>query len=199
VSNKEDAKVIDGEFTPVGEQGDDVKSTAMVPASYGTALTSIHPLEQGETALAYVSRLMELIPNPDEDVIDKIAAGILGAINLEDENELWDSTGSQKCIGKVFTFHSVHIQPSDFEDAPLPYFLVCKVSDHETGEETVMTTGAVNICTSLVKAHMLGNLPAVAEICGPRRRPKSGRVPLHLKWYVKLSADQGGVSGNGGR
>lgn len=151
-----------------------------------TSLATLHPPEPGERGVAYVARMMELLPPPDDEVIDRIAESILRADAPSDENEIWESVGSRDCIGKRFIFHSVHINPSDFENGPLPWYLVCRVTDMSTGEETVLTTGSVNICTSLVKAQLLGNLPWEAEIVGPRRVPKSGHVPLHLRWMARI-------------
>jgi len=169
--------------------------TALAPAQQnGSALAQrqtwaplaeLPPPDGDETPVAYVNRLMEMLPPPPGDAVDKIAAGILAAADLEDENQLWDSTGSQKLVGKTFIFRSVHISPSDLPDAPLDWFVIAFATDYETGEETVITSGSVNICTSLVKAQMLGNLPAAAEIMGPRRRLRSGRVPLHLRWMLQ--------------
>lgn len=168
-------------------EGGAENGAALVPAGQPGTIFAIHPLQPDESPTGYVARMMQLLPEPDEDAVNKIAAGILGAANLDDENELWDSTGSSKLIGKTFVWRRLTVRPSDFENGPLPYFLVCLVTDYETGEDSVVTTGSVNICTSLIKAHFLGNLPAVAEVCGPRRRPRSGFIPLHLRWMVKMA------------
>lgn len=168
-------------------------TTALATRGQGMTLAKLHPLQEGETPLAYVARMMQLLPEPDEDAVNKIAAGILAADDLDDENQLWDSTGSSKLIGKTYVFQRLTVRPSDFDNAPLPFFLVCMATDYETGQETVITTGSVNIVTSLIKAHLLGNLPAVAEICGPRRRPKSGYIPLHLRWMVKMAVAEANI------
>lgn len=149
-----------------------------------TALIELPKPEADETALRYIGRLMEQLPAQTEDVINRIAENILSAEDFDSENELWESTGSNKVIGKSFRFDSVHPNPSDFADSPLPFYLVCKVVDMESGEESILTTGSVNICVSLVKAQLLGRLPAVADIVGPKRTPRSGHVPLHLRWHM---------------
>jgi hypothetical protein len=155
-----------------------------------TALTKLPAVEPDESALRYVARLMQLLPPQPDDVIDSIAAQILAAPTAAEENRLWDATGSRDVANRAFVFHSVHLQPSDYEDALIPWYLVCKVTDQETGEKRVLTTGSINIMTALVKAQMLGNLPWEAEIVGPRRTPKSGRIPLHLRWLGKIVEPQ---------
>lgn len=169
--------------------GDQVAETALAPIERQFNLVGLPMPEAAETALTYMARIMEMLPQPEEDVIEKIAAQILMADSPMEENLLWDATGSSKVVNRSFIFHSVHIQPSDYDDAILPYFLVCKVSDPKTGEAGILTTGSTNICTSLVKAQLLGNLPWEARIVGPKRTPKSGRLPLHLQWVAKIVSD----------
>lgn len=174
--------------------GDDqaTPGTALVPRGQWTALAELPGVEPDELPTRYVARIMEMLPPPSADAIEKIAAGILGAPSPGEENQLWEATGSRDLVGRCFIWHRVTAQPSDYQDAPLPYFLACEVTDKATGERTIVTTGSVNICTSLVKAQLLGNLPWEAEIVGPRRTPKSGHIPLHLRWLARVvqPADQ---------
>lgn len=160
---------------------------ALIPAGPSTALLEVLQPRENESNLVYMVRLMEMLPPATEDVIDSIAGRILAADSFEAENALWDSTGSKDAVGESFIFHSVHIQPSDYEEGVLPFFLVCKVTHCGTGERTVLTTGSTNICTSLVKAQLLRRLPAQAQIVGPRRTPKSGHVPLRLRWQARMA------------
>lgn len=163
--------------TPQGEQ---------LPARLETGLALLPPAEPAETNRDYLVRLMEMLPDPSEDVVDKIMGQILAAPTPMAENQLWDALGSRDAVGRRFIFRSCHILPSDYEEAALPYFLVCRVTDLESGEETVLSTGSANIVTSLVKAQVLGQLPWEAEIVAPKRTPKSGRVPLRLRWIARV-------------
>ena len=151
-----------------------------------TALVKLPDTLPDERPLQYVQRLMEMLPQATDDVVQGIAARILSAPTEAEENRMWDATGSKNAAGKRFVFHSVHAYPSDFEDSPLDYYLVCRVTDMDSGEKSVLTTGSVNICTSLVKAQVLGRLPWEAEIVAPKRTPKSGRVPLRLRWIARI-------------
>ena len=165
---------------------DDAAHSQALAVRRETGLAVMPPRVSDETNLAYLHRLMELLPPTPDDVIDSIAGRILEAETPTEENKLWDSTSSKDAVGKRLIFQSVHILPSDYEDSPLDYFLVCKVIDCETGEQTVMSTGSVNIVAALVKAQVMGSLPWEAEIVGPKRVPKSGRLPLHLRWLGKV-------------
>lgn len=149
-------------------------------------LPALPQRDVAETNLEYVERLMELLPPASEDVIDSIAGQILEAETMAEQNAVWDATGSKDAVGRQFIFHSVHLQPSDYDEALLPYYLVCRVTDRTTGERTVLTTGSLNVMVALVKAQVLGQLPWEAEIVGPRRTPKTGRIPLHLRWIAKV-------------
>lgn len=152
-----------------------------------TALVALPAREMAETNLDYVHRLMEMLPPPADDVIDAIAGKILAAESMYEENMLWDATGSQNAVGRRFIAHSVHVQPSDYEDSPLDYFVVINVTDLSTGEKTVLTSGSVNLAVSFVKAQILGQLPWEFEVAAPKRTPKNGKVPLHVRWVAKVA------------
>lgn len=155
-----------------------------------TALVLLPDRQVEETTRAYVTRLIELLPPADDDVIERIGEQIFAAGNLAEENLIWDSAGAKDAVGKEFIFKSVHLMDSDFEDSWCPYFLICKVTDLETSENTVLTTGSESMVKSLVKAQLLGNLPAQARISGPRKgHTRKGRVPLHITWIMKVGAD----------
>lgn len=151
------------------------------------ALVQLHPIESGESAIRYVERLMQLLPAPDENTVEKIAAQIIAADNMVDENEMWESTGSAKLIGRRFRFDSLTLLPSTYDESPFGWYLGIQAVDTATGEEVFITSGSVNLVTSLVKAHFLGNLPAIGEIMGPRRPPKSGHTPLHMRWQARVA------------
>lgn len=186
MASRDTKLVSDG--TPADGTGTDAAqpATQLVPVTQFTALANLPKPTDDERPIHYLARIMEMLPPQSDDVVDRILDSILTAPTQMEENKLWDSTGSKDAIGKRFIFHSVHIQPSDYEDSPLPYFVIAKVTDLQTGEETVLTSGSVNIVTSLVKAQLLGNLPWEGEIRGPRRTPKNGRVPLHMLWVGKI-------------
>lgn len=159
------------------------KSLAETPAQV-TDLVRMPEVRADETPTTYLARIMEMLPEPPDDVVDKITAQILQAPTLEAENQVWDSTSSKNCIGRLYEFLSVHVLPSDQPDSRLPYYVVANAIDRETGEKTVVSSGSMSIVASLVKAQLMGRLPAVAEIMGPRRETKNKRMPLHLRWYV---------------
>lgn len=144
--------------------------------------------EPGEGAVHWVGRLMEMLPPPTEDVVDKITEALLASEGPADENAFWDegTTATRNAINRRFIFRSVHALPSDQPDSALPFYLICRVTDPSTGEELLLNTGSVSIVTALVKAQLLGGLPWEAEIVGPRRQTRNKRTPLHLRWIAKV-------------
>lgn len=148
-------------------------------------LARLLPPQDGELPVQYISRMMEMLPPPAEDAVNKIVASILGADTPGDENELWDAMSSKDAAGKAFRFHSVHAYPSTYEESPLRYFLVCNVTDLASGEKAVLTTGAVNVVTALVKAQVLGRLPWDAEVVAPKGVKSNGKIPLRLRWLAR--------------
>lgn len=169
----------------------EAQAVAKLPPGPSLALP---PMTATESVPQWITRLMEMLPPPADDVADKIAAAILTAESPIEENMLWEgATSSKNLMGERFIFHSCHIQPSDQEDSRLPYYLICDVTNCGTGERGVMSTGSYNIVAALVKAQVLGQLPWEAEIVGPRRR-KENKLPLHLRWIAKIvDSDQDGA------
>jgi len=183
---RDDQPVKDATFTESTDAPEQEETTALVPVVQWTALAELPRPADAERPIHYLARIMEMLPPATGDVVDRILDSILAAPTQMEENKVWDSTGSKDAVGKRYIFHSVHIQPSDYDDGPLPYFIVADVTDATTGEQTVLTSGSVNIVTSLVKAQLLGNLPWEGEIKGPRRPTKTGHVPLHIMWIGKV-------------
>lgn len=149
-----------------------------------TLMTPFPTREPDESNYRYLERMMEGLPAPEGDRGDELTGKILGSGSLQEDNDVWDSTSTRDLIGRTFVFHDVKVRTSDYTEG-LRYMLVCDVSDPKTGEKDVITTGAVNVCASLVAAKYRGDLPAEAEIRGPKRKLDDGKTPIHLHWLGK--------------
>lgn len=141
--------------------------------------------EDGESNFRYLERLMEALPEPEGDRGDELTGKILQSGSLQEENDVWESKSSKDLVGRRFIFRDILARPSDSEGG-LELMLVCFVEDPRTHEPDVVTTGSVNVCASLVRAKYLGQLPAEAEIRGPKREVKGSKIPLHLHWLGKV-------------
>lgn len=170
--------------TSIDDQWD--QSVALVERRSDGWLTKLPDKPVDMSPLGYLARLMEMLPEPTEDVIGKIAMQILTAGNKASENAIWDAVGSKDVVNQTFIWHAVHIHPTEFAEGLLPYFLACDVTDLSTGERTVLTTGSVNLCSSLIHAQLVGGLPWEGTVVGPRRPTKSGHVPLHMRWGSRI-------------
>jgi len=164
------------------------ETTALALWQQPNALARIAPVEEGEKPLTYVTRLMQMLPPPAEDAVQMFAASILNAGGPADENAFWDAEtlSSKNAEGRRFIFRNCFIHDSDHPEGPFPWYLAVQVTDMESGEETILTTGSANIVTALVKAQLLGALPWEGEIVGPKRTPKSGHRPLHIRWLARI-------------
>lgn len=141
--------------------------------------------EPDESNFRYLERLMDALPAPDEDAGDALIGKLLGAATLTEQNDAWDATSTRDLIGRRFVFHTLTCRPSDQPDG-LQFFLVCRVTDSETGEQDTITTGSQNVVAQLVRAYYGGMLPAEARIEGPKRKTPDGKTPLHLIWTGKV-------------
>lgn len=142
--------------------------------------------EQDESFFRYLERLMEGLPEPEGDQSDALTGKILSAGSFQEENDVWEATSSRDLIGRRYIFREIRARKAEQPEG-LQYFLVCTVEDPRTHEQDTITTGATNVCASLVRAAYLGQLPAEAEIRGPKRPVEGGKTPLHLHWLGKAS------------
>lgn len=142
--------------------------------------------EPGMSYFRYLEELMEHLPEEEGDQADALTGKILSAGSMQEENDVWEATSGKDLIGRRFIFRSIRARKADQPDG-LQYFLICQVEDPRTHEPDVITTGAVNVCASLVRAAYLGELPAEAEIRGPKRPVEGGKTPLHLHWIGKVA------------
>lgn len=152
----------------------------------GTDILALPSREPDESNFRYLERLMQMLPAPESDGGDELIGKILGTDSLQEENDLWDSNSTARLIGHRVVFHECWARPSD-QPQGLQFFLVCRITDRATGETDTLTTGSQNIVASLVRRAFLGQLPAEAEICGPKRKTEDGKVPLHLRWIGKVA------------
>lgn len=167
-----------------------VSSDKLIPAQ-STAIVRLPAKQLDETNTQWLQRLAELLPAPSEDVADRLVGEILGSPDMVNENMIWESTSSRELINHRFVWHGIAMQPSTESDG-LPFFLVCDVTDRATGEKKVITTGSLNLCASLIRAHFHNAFPWEGEIVGPRRPPKNGRMPLHMRWVARVVMPEDG-------
>ena len=152
----------------------------------GSPDLAIPSREAEESNFHYLERLMAMLPEPEGDGADLLIGKILGAESMQEENDVWETTSSRELVGKRYVFEAVAARPSGVGQG-LQYFLVCTVTDCDTGERDTITTGSLNIVASLMRRVLSGDLPAVATIEGPKRQLESGRIPLHLRWEGKMA------------
>lgn len=133
------------------------------------------------------AQMATLIPAEKEDSVDTILAAILAADSWEHLADPWESTNAAALAGRRLLIRSLLRRPSDFRDG-LGIFLVVDSVDANTGEPVVWTTSSVAIVAQLVRAYVLGDLPAYAEVIVAARPTEAGYRPQHLKFYGKPAA-----------
>lgn len=133
------------------------------------------------------AEMATLIPAEKEGGADNILAAILSAQSWEHLADPWESTNAAALAGKRLLIRSLLRRPSDFRDG-LGIFLVVDSIDTATGEPNVWTTSSVAIVAQLVRAYVLGQLPAYAEVIVAKRPTEAGYRPQHLKFTGRPQA-----------
>jgi hypothetical protein len=123
------------------------------------------------------------LPEADDDATERILAQLLAADSAADLNRPWEASGLEQWFDRAIEIRAVTRAPSDFEDG-IGVYVVIQAKAIGTGKDVVITTGSTAVIAQLIMAHRNGWLPIVATPRGPKRTPKSGRVPHHLEFSV---------------
>lgn len=132
----------------------------------------------------FQSMVMQL-PSEEEGGSENIIRQLLAATSLDDLNKPWESTDAKRMKDHILRFNSVLRRPSDFKGG-LGIFLVCRVVDTNTGEDTVYTTGSISCVVQLVQAYLLGYYPFFAKVIVAERPTEQGFYPHHLEFISRV-------------
>jgi hypothetical protein len=135
-----------------------------------------------ETVQRFATMAMA-IPSEDGSGMDRIVDAILSADSWESLADPWESTNAEKLRGKRIIVRSLTRRPSQFRGS-LGIFLVVHSAWSSTGEDFVWTTSSVAVVAQLVRAYMLGALPAVVEMVIADRPTEAGYYPHHLRFIA---------------
>lgn len=134
---------------------------------------------QGDVISRY---LREEVENTDVASVDTHAAIVEEIFNSQSLDELLDNTEPESLkeyVGRVITIRDYKIQDSEFEGGA-PIYMALKVTDEETGERRIVTTGEQNVIAQLITAKDRGWLPLKCRPFESRKPNKHGRYLIRL-------------------
>lgn len=128
----------------------------------------------------WVALAQQNLPEPDDDVMARIAAQVLAAETPDDLDTPWSQEGMREFFHVPLRVWSVRWADSEYEEGP-PIFIIVEADRMDTGEPIVTTCGAEAVMAQLIKAHMAGWLPLDVKPTPARKPTKSGNMPYHLE------------------
>ena len=129
---------------------------------------------------------IEAIPDAGGAGIEGVLAVIASATTAEELDAAWRKNGLERFVNVPIVVTDIGKMPSDFDDSPLPWYLMVQGAVEATGETFVASTGSVNEVAQLVQAYHRGMLPLR---CTPRQKD-SKRVKGNTFRYLETSGQQ---------
>jgi hypothetical protein len=131
---------------------------------------------------AYLSRIVESLPDQDEGDVYGILAQIINSETLEDLDSPWQSAGMKAYDGYAVEIRSIKKMPSDIPGG-LDWYLLCEGIILETGEYKAFSTGASAVLAQLLVAWERNMFPYRCYIRISKKPTKKGFYPMHLETY----------------
>lgn len=152
------------------------QDVAMVPAPSTTDIAT-----RNESYLAPFRKVLEGLLTVDEDPTPRMMNAIMMATNMGEFEQLFDAAHFKNMDGHKIRVTAIRAAESTYENSRLGMFLVCDITDLETGEERVMTCGSEISMAQLLKCHVEGWLPADFQIITKDTPTKAGFKPMRLR------------------
>lgn len=156
---------------------DSVTGEAVVAEVVSTALAPAK--RDGDVISRYLRAEVE---NTDVASTDTHAAIVEEIFNSQTLDELLENSEPQNLtefVGRVITIRDFKVQDSEFEGGA-PIYMALKVTDEETGERAVITTGEQNVIAQMLTAKDRGWLPFKCRPFQSRKPNKFGRYLIRL-------------------
>jgi hypothetical protein len=147
----------------------------MVVAEAVKAATEVAP-RKGDVISRYLTEEHERTDVASVDTHKAVIEEILASQTLD---ELLDDTEAESLdnfVDRVITIRAFSINDSEFPDGA-PIYVAMKVTDEETGQRRVATTGQQNVMAQLLLAEQNGWLPLK---CRPRRASKPNKYGNYM-------------------
>lgn len=146
--------------------------------------TAIAVRESG--ALAQFYEVLNQLPGLEEDPTPRMIQLMLNAESPAEWESVFRSKGLKESSGKRFRIHGARASESTFEESLTGWFLVCDVTDLETGERDVLTVGGDIAMAQVLNLVKTGNLPFDVQVVEKEKPTKRGYKPIHLVPLGKL-------------
>lgn len=160
-----------------GKKVDPVTGEAVVAEVVSAALAPAK--RQGDVVSQYLYTDDERVKVDPTDVHKAIIEEIMASTTAEELFADTDTDDLSEYVGRVIEVRDFSVNDSEFETGA-PIYLAIKVTDVETGERRIITTGEQNVMAQLILAKQRGWLPAKLRPTQARRMNRHNRYPIRL-------------------
>lgn len=160
-----------------GKKVDPVTGESVLPDVVQAAV--LPAVRQGDVISRY---LREEQQNTDVASTDTHAAIVDEIFSSESLDELLENTEPEDLknfIGRVIVIREYSANDSEFEQGA-PIYFALKVTDEETGERRIITTGEQNVMAQVMTAEQRGWLPLRCRPVQANKANKHGRYLIRL-------------------
>lgn len=156
----------------------DNRTPTAAPES-STALAASDP--RALSIVAAYEAMLAQVPDAVDDGGLNILETIANAATLADLNAPWQSANIAAYNGERLLVRSLRKRPSDFAGG-LPFYLIIDAVVESTGEIVTVMTGSDDVVAQLVRAYVLGKLPARVIPRVAVKPTAAGYYPQHLSF-----------------
>lgn len=160
-----------------GKKVDPVTGEVVVAEAVTTAVEPVQ--RRGDVISAYLHKDVARVDVNPTDTHRQIIEEIMEAQTLDDLLANEEPEDIVNFVGRVITIRDYSINDSEFADGA-PIYVALKVTDEETGERRVVTTGEQNIMAQVITAKERGWLPLKCRPVQATRANRHGRYLIRL-------------------
>lgn len=134
---------------------------------------------RGDVISGYLYKETAQVDVNPTDTHRQIIEEIMEATSLDDLLANEEPEDIKTYVGRVITIRDFSVNDSEFEDGA-PIYVALKVTDEETKERRVITTGEQNIMAQVITAKERGWLPLKCRPIQSTRPNRHGRYLIRL-------------------
>ena len=132
------------------------------------------------SAFAIFQPVLEMLPPLEDDPTPRMMEIMLNAASPAEWETVFQSQSLKGAVDKRFRIHGVRWSRSQFAESLTGVFLICDVTDLETGERDVLTVGADVAMAQVLNLVKTGNLPWDVAVTQKATPTAAGYYPIHL-------------------
>lgn len=160
-----------------GKKVDPVTGEVELPAVVEAAV--LPAVREGDVLSRYLTVEQENTDVASTDTHKAIVDEIFSSTTLDELLENTEPEDLKNFIGRVITIREYSVNDSEFEKGA-PIYFALKVTDEETGERRVITTGEQNVMAQVMTAQQRGWLPLRCRPYQANKPNKHGRYLIRL-------------------